>query len=358
MSGSRRCPGGRVNVGIVLASRRWRERLRREGAAAVAAAAMAGDPAAPTTTRCRGRRHGSAMGWRARRPSGAGCRARAGRRLAARRRRGRVPRPVHRRGAASRARVRRARPRRDRPPPRRRRRRSRRLRPGHARRTRAKDVVSLLVQAFLEVPPLFDYAARRLAVAAAVRETMGLVIGDLAPASARPRPAVPRRAAPAVTETGQGPGARAAAAGPASARMRSAPTTTAGSCSPGCRRSRSTSGPGRCRAAGRVRRAPGPARSSASSRRRRAIVGEIEAIAGVFSHVYRRSRPPRARDLHFIGIALPRADRRRRAPRRDRRLDRHGAWFAPDELAGIAARRARPVRRRARVRGRAERTPA
>ena len=53
-----------------------------------------------------------------------------------------------------------------------------------ARRTRSKDLVSLLVQAFLEVPPLFDYAARRLAGRPAVRETMGLVIGDLAPASA------------------------------------------------------------------------------------------------------------------------------------------------------------------------------
>ena len=52
-----------------------------------------------------------------------------------------------------------------------------------ARRTRTKDLVSLLVQAFLEVPPLFDYAARRLADRPMVRETMGLVIGDLAPAS-------------------------------------------------------------------------------------------------------------------------------------------------------------------------------
>ena len=43
--------------------------------------------------------------------------------------------------------------------------------------------MSLLVQAFLEVPPLFDYAARRLADRPTVRETMGLVIGDLAPAS-------------------------------------------------------------------------------------------------------------------------------------------------------------------------------
>jgi hypothetical protein len=44
--------------------------------------------------------------------------------------------------------------------------------------------VSLLVQAFLEVPAAFDYAARRLAVRPAVRETMGLVMGDLVPASA------------------------------------------------------------------------------------------------------------------------------------------------------------------------------
>src|SRR5262245_9659986 len=39
-------PGRRVNVGIVLASRPWRERLRREGGAAVAAAVMAAIPAA------------------------------------------------------------------------------------------------------------------------------------------------------------------------------------------------------------------------------------------------------------------------------------------------------------------------
>jgi flavin-dependent dehydrogenase len=52
-----------------------------------------------------------------------------------------------------------------------------------ARRTRTKDFVSLLVQAFLEVPPAFDYAARRLAMRPDVRETMGRVIGDLVPAS-------------------------------------------------------------------------------------------------------------------------------------------------------------------------------
>ena len=46
----------------------------------------------------------------------------------------------------------------------------------------AKDIVSRVVQAFLVRPPLFGYAARRLASRAGVRETMGLVMGDLAPA--------------------------------------------------------------------------------------------------------------------------------------------------------------------------------
>jgi hypothetical protein len=50
-------------------------------------------------------------------------------------------------------------------------------------RFRSKDVLSLLVQAFLARPRLFDYAARRLAVRGRVRETMGLVMGDLVPAS-------------------------------------------------------------------------------------------------------------------------------------------------------------------------------
>jgi flavin-dependent dehydrogenase len=45
----------------------------------------------------------------------------------------------------------------------------------------AKDVVSRVVQAFLVRPPLFGYAARRLASRAGVRETMSLVMGDLAP---------------------------------------------------------------------------------------------------------------------------------------------------------------------------------
>jgi len=50
-------------------------------------------------------------------------------------------------------------------------------------RFRSKDVVSLLVQGFLARPALFGYAARRLAGRPGVRETMGLVMGDLVPAS-------------------------------------------------------------------------------------------------------------------------------------------------------------------------------
>jgi len=46
-----------------------------------------------------------------------------------------------------------------------------------------KDLVSRLVQGFLGRPALFDHAARRLAARRDVRETMGLVIGDLAPAT-------------------------------------------------------------------------------------------------------------------------------------------------------------------------------
>jgi hypothetical protein len=44
-----------------------------------------------------------------------------------------------------------------------------------------KDLVSRVVQGFLARPSLFEYAARRLAARKRVRETMGLVIGDLAP---------------------------------------------------------------------------------------------------------------------------------------------------------------------------------
>lgn len=51
------------------------------------------------------------------------------------------------------------------------------------RRFLVKDAVSSLVQAFLARPRLFEYAARRVASRAPVRATMGLVMGDLVPAS-------------------------------------------------------------------------------------------------------------------------------------------------------------------------------
>jgi flavin-dependent dehydrogenase len=50
------------------------------------------------------------------------------------------------------------------------------------RRFATKDMVSRLVQGFLARPRLFEYVARRLEGREQVRETMGLVIGDIAPA--------------------------------------------------------------------------------------------------------------------------------------------------------------------------------
>ena len=47
----------------------------------------------------------------------------------------------------------------------------------------SKDLVSYVVQAFLARPALFEYASSRLARRRRVRETMGLVMGDLVPAS-------------------------------------------------------------------------------------------------------------------------------------------------------------------------------
>ncbi|MGH3076161.1 MAG: NAD(P)/FAD-dependent oxidoreductase, partial [Gaiellales bacterium] len=51
------------------------------------------------------------------------------------------------------------------------------------RRFLAKDAVSWLVQGFLGQPALFEYAASRIAARPEVRATMGLVMGDLIPAS-------------------------------------------------------------------------------------------------------------------------------------------------------------------------------
>lgn len=175
-------PGGRVNIGIVLADRGWRRRLRADGAEAVARAVMAAIPAAPddpvpwAAPRICDEIAGAApVGSRVTRRSGrdwllvgdaAGFldpftgeglhRALRSAELAV----AAVDRCLDGDPGALAAYDR-----------------------SLARRTRSKDVVSLLVQAFLVVPPAFDYVARRLAARSAVRETMGRVIGDLAPAS-------------------------------------------------------------------------------------------------------------------------------------------------------------------------------
>ncbi|MEJ7749494.1 MAG: hypothetical protein WKF56_09330, partial [Candidatus Limnocylindrales bacterium] len=51
------------------------------------------------------------------------------------------------------------------------------------RRFASKDALSWLVQTFLARPALFEYAARRLASRSGQRATMGLLMGDLVPAS-------------------------------------------------------------------------------------------------------------------------------------------------------------------------------
>ena len=184
-------PGGRLNVGIVLAGRAWRERLIRDGATATgehvlrSVPPLPGDPeawregtitdaiagAGPLGCRVAGRAGpdwllvGDAAGFLD--PfTGEGLhRALVSARLAA------DAIDAHLRGA-----------------------------PGgpdgldppsglaaydRAMRDRfaTKDRLSLLVQAFLARPPLFEHAARRLARKPGIRGTMGLVMGDLVPAS-------------------------------------------------------------------------------------------------------------------------------------------------------------------------------
>jgi flavin-dependent dehydrogenase len=166
-------PGGRVNVGIVLDARRWTPRLRRYGAAGVAAGVLeqVGAAAEP----CDAVAGIVPVGHRVTRRAGAGWlrvgdgagfldpftgeglgRAVRSAELAADAVAGFL---AARRGAL----------------------------PDYDRAMRrtfaAKDIVSLVVQGFVARPALFGYAARRLAARERIRETMGLVIGDLVPAS-------------------------------------------------------------------------------------------------------------------------------------------------------------------------------
>ena len=177
-------PGGRVNIGIVLAGSSWRDRLQADGAASVGEAVLAAIPridGQPETWRdgaiTDGIAGASPLGSRVERRAGPGWlvvgdaagfldpftgeglhRAFVSARLAAEaidaELRGHAPRE----GLAAYDRAMRE-------------------------RFAAKDVVSQLVQAFLARPSLFAYAGRRLARRDDVRATMGLVMGDLVPAS-------------------------------------------------------------------------------------------------------------------------------------------------------------------------------
>ena len=151
------------------------------------------------------------------------------------------------------------------------------------RRFAAKDAVSWLVQAFLARPAPFEYAARRLATRPDVRATMGLVMGDLVPASRGLDPRFLAVAARAVTTRGAGkPHARGAAYAVVLAARRGrvllchiAPSVGVGDVwtLPGRR-------PGFRRAAG----GRGPARARP---RRPATSGELEGLIGVSDRVFR-----------------------------------------------------------------------
>ena len=174
-------PGGRINVGIVLAGRAWRERLVRDGAAAAGEHALRsvpplpGDPeawregeitdaivgASPLGSRVAQRAGpdwvvvGDAAGFLD--PfTGEGLhRALVSARLAA------EAVDHHLRGTGELAAYDRA----------------------MRARFQTKDLVSQLVQGFLGRPRLFEHAARRLVAKPDIRATMGLVMGDLVPAS-------------------------------------------------------------------------------------------------------------------------------------------------------------------------------
>jgi len=174
-------PGRRVNVGIVLGGP-WLERLRREGAEATVGAVLGAVPPAPndpvdwsTANRCDSIEGASPLGVRAERRAGRGWllvgdaagfldpftgeglhRALTSASLAA----AAVNRALDGDAAALMAYDR-----------------------AMTARFRSKDVLSLVVHAFLARPALFDHAARRLAARGRVRETMGLVMGDLVPAT-------------------------------------------------------------------------------------------------------------------------------------------------------------------------------
>jgi flavin-dependent dehydrogenase len=177
-------PGGRMNLGIVLAGRTWRERLKAEGAAAVGQAVL--DAIPPIDGAPEAWRHGtitdaiagaSPLGSRVERRAGPGWlvvgdaagfldpftgeglhRALVSARLAAEVIDAELCDRAPAGGLAA-------------------------YDDAMRQRFGSKDLVSRVVQAFLARPAVFAYAGRRLARRDDVRATMGLVMGDLVPAS-------------------------------------------------------------------------------------------------------------------------------------------------------------------------------
>lgn len=176
-------PGRRVNIGIVLAGGAWRDRLAADGAKATGARLLEGIPPAgdaPEAWRdgaiTDGIAGASPLGSRVARRAGPGWavvgdasgfldpftgeglhRAFVSARLAAEA----IDAELRGRSAMGLASYDRA----------------------MRDRFDTKDLVSLVVQGFLARPSLFAYAGRRLARRDGVRATMGLVMGDLVPAS-------------------------------------------------------------------------------------------------------------------------------------------------------------------------------
>jgi flavin-dependent dehydrogenase len=175
-------PGGRVNVGIVLAGETWRRRLAERGAAAVATEILATIPDAPDddvpwaeAERTDSIEGAAPLGHRVARRAGPGWllvgdaagfldpltgeglhRALVSATLAA------AAVDAHLAGRADALAA---------------------YEQAMARRFRAKDLVTLLIQAFVARPPMFEHVASRLAQREPLRATMGLVIGDLVPAT-------------------------------------------------------------------------------------------------------------------------------------------------------------------------------
>jgi flavin-dependent dehydrogenase len=168
-------PGGRINVGIVLASAAWRRELSEHGAARVASRVLDAVHFATDPTPCDDIAGAAPLGHRVTRKAGDGWlligdaagfldpftgeglhRALVSAQLAA------AAVDAHLRGERDAL---------------------RQYDRAMSGRFATKDIVSRIVQGILSHPAAFEHVAARLARRAEVRETMGLVMGDLVPAS-------------------------------------------------------------------------------------------------------------------------------------------------------------------------------